>query len=268
MPVARWLRVDEPLASKPKFSLEIERTGQAQGETREVEVLPNMAAVGRTVADLGVPRNVLILLIGRGEDFVVPRGQTVIEPYDTLLMLGDAAALKEASEVLVSPHVRVRDAVPADDPLAALPMSTEERYLSKQVVVIGYGRVGRRICEALWMKGIPVVVVDQDREKIELLRDKGAPAVVGDASIPMTLVQAHVARAAMLIIATPDTMKVRQMAETARQLNSGIDVVVRTHSEMEASLLQQEETGDIFLGEEELAKNMVAHILDRMRAKN
>jgi CPA2 family monovalent cation:H+ antiporter-2 len=32
-----------------------------------------------------------------------------------------------------------------DDPLAELPMTTEARYLSRQVVLVGYGRVGRRI---------------------------------------------------------------------------------------------------------------------------
>ncbi|NLV43646.1 MAG: potassium/proton antiporter, partial [Candidatus Hydrogenedentes bacterium] len=87
MPLARLLKVDEPLASKPLYSLEIARAGQAQGETREVQVLPHMAAAGNTVADLVLPPDVLVLLIGRGEEFVVPRGQTRIEPYDTLLLL-------------------------------------------------------------------------------------------------------------------------------------------------------------------------------------
>src|SRR5262249_21006458 len=32
-----------------------------------------------------------------------------------------------------------------DDPLAELPTNTEEKYLSGQVVLVGYGRVGRRI---------------------------------------------------------------------------------------------------------------------------
>src|SRR5262245_2028952 len=36
-----------------------------------------------------------------------------------------------------------------DDPLAELPMSTDRRYLARQVVIVGYGRVGRHIAEAL-----------------------------------------------------------------------------------------------------------------------
>ncbi len=267
MPIARLLQVDEPLASRPRFSLEIERQGQAQGETREVEILPNMASVGRTVADLGVPPDVLILLIGRGDGYVVPRGQTRIEPYDTLLMLGKHDALRAAAGIVVAPPPpRVRVGQPAIDPLAALPMSTDEKHLSKQVVVVGYGRVGRRICEALAQRAIPFVVAEQSRELVEALRAKNVPAVVGDAADPMVLAQAHVARAAVLVIATPDTMKVRKMVETARALNPSVEILIRTHSEMEANLLQQENSGTVFLGEHELAISMTKHILDRMRA--
>lgn len=265
MPVARFLKVDEPLASRPAFSLAIERHGQAQGNTREVEILPNMAAVGRTVADLGVPPDVLILLIGRGEGFVVPRGQTQIEPYDTLLMLGDEDKLKEANRIIMSPPAAPKPLKVPVDPLAALPYTTDEKYLSKQVVLVGYGRVGRRIAELLAQKGIPYVVTDQSREIIEKLRESGVPAVVGDASDDIVLAQAHIAKAAMLIIATPDTMKVRKMVDTARKINPGIDVVIRSHSEMEARLLEQEETGKIFLGEHELANSISAYVLERLR---
>ena len=265
MPVARFLKVDEPLASRPAFSLAIERHGQAQGNTREVEILPNMAAVGRTVADLGVPAEVLILLIGRGEGFVVPRGQTRIEPYDTLLMLGDEDQLKEANAIILSPPAAPKPVKTPTDPLAALPYTTEEKYLSKQVVLVGYGRVGRRIAEQLAQRGIPYVVTDQNREIIEQLRASGVPAVVGDASTDIVLAQAHIANAAMLIIATPDTMKVRQMVDTARKINPGIDVVIRSHSEMEATLLEQEQTGRIFLGERELANSISAYVLEKLR---
>jgi CPA2 family monovalent cation:H+ antiporter-2 len=77
------------------------------------------------------------------------------------------------------------------------------------------------------------------------------------------LVQAHVAEAAMLVIATPDTLGVRKMVETARLLNPHIEVVVRSRSEDESELLRQERVGTIFFGDEELAKGMTAHVLQR-----
>jgi CPA2 family monovalent cation:H+ antiporter-2 len=95
---------------------------------------------------------------------------------------------------------------------------------------------------------------------------KGIPAVLGDAATDIVLVQAHVFRASMMIVATPDTMRVRQMVELARKLNPEIEVVVRTHSEMEAKLLEQEKAGRIFLGEQELANSITRHVMERLEA--
>ena len=150
-----------------------------------------------------------------------------------------------------------------DDPYAELPMSTERRYLEGQVVLVGYGRVGRRIADALRERDIPFVVAEQHRELVEDLRRGGTAAVSGDATDPAVLIQAHVADAAMLVITTPDTLSVRKMVETARLLNPPIEVVVRTYSADESELLRQEQVGTVFFGDEELAKGMLAHVLQR-----
>lgn len=150
-----------------------------------------------------------------------------------------------------------------DDPLAVLPMTVELTRLTGQVVLVGYGRVGRRIGEALTANGISFVVAEENREVVEQLRKQGIPAVSGDASDPNVLIQAHVHRARMLVIATPDTLDVRRMIEIARTVNPRIETVVRTHSEEEAALLEKENAGKVFLGEHELARSIIQHVLDR-----
>ena len=60
-----------------------------------------------------------------------------------------------------------------EDPLAVLPMSAERKYLEGQVVVVGHGRVGRRICGSLARRNIPFVVVEQNREYVEKIRSEG-----------------------------------------------------------------------------------------------
>ena len=111
--------------------------------------------------------------------------------------------------------------------------------------------------------GIPYVVAEQNREIVETLRAREIPAVSGDAAEPEVLIQAHIARADMLVIATPDTLNVRKVVEIARTLNPSIEVVVRTHNEEEAALLQNEHIGTVFLGEQELALGMTRHVLRR-----
>ncbi|MGH8510732.1 MAG: NAD-binding protein, partial [Gammaproteobacteria bacterium] len=151
-----------------------------------------------------------------------------------------------------------------DDPLAELPMTVDQNRLTGHIVLVGYGRVGRRIGEALNERGVPFVVAEQNRELVEQLRERGVPAVSGDASDPAVLIQAHIARARMLVIATPDTFHARQMIEIARTLNPAVETVVRTHTEEEAGLLQTENAGKVFMGEHELALGMTRYVLERI----
>ncbi len=155
-----------------------------------------------------------------------------------------------------------------DDPLAELPMSTDHKYLARQVVLVGYGRVGCRIAAALTAHDIPFVVAEQNRDLVEALRKADMAAVYGDAVDPSVLIQAHIARAYMLVIATPNTLDVRQIIHTARTLNPDIETVVRSHNEEEAGLLEQESGGKVFLGEETLAVAMTEHVLERARERN
>ena len=153
-----------------------------------------------------------------------------------------------------------------DDPLGQLPASVDANRLTGHVLLVGYGRVGRRIGEALMERGVPIVIAEQNREIVQELRDRGIPAVSGDASEPAVLVQAHVARAQMLVIATPDTFRARKMLEIAAALRPDAATVVRTHSEEDAALLVKEKAGKVFVGEHELALAMTRHVLERLAA--
>jgi CPA2 family monovalent cation:H+ antiporter-2 len=153
----------------------------------------------------------------------------------------------------------------SDDPLAELPMTVPQEKLTGQVVLVGYGRVGRHIARELTTHGVHFVVAEQNRGVVEALRKEGIPAVAGDAAEPAVLIQAHIARASVLVIAIADTFEVRAMIETARALNPSIQTVIRTHSESEADLLRKERAGRIFLGEQELAGNMAEYAISCLR---
>lgn len=153
------------------------------------------------------------------------------------------------------------------DPLAELPMETEREKLSGQVVLVGFGRVGRRIADDLVARGVHFVVAEQNREVVEQLRGRGIPAVAGNAAEPAVLIQAHITHAALLVIATPDTFHVRRMVEIARMLNPSVKVVVRSHNEGEAALLREETGGKVFVGEQELAASMTRHVMETLKER-
>lgn len=55
------------------------------------------------------------------------------------------------------------------DTFAELPITTERKFLEGQVVLVGYGLVGRRIARVLSKHSNPYVVAEQNRELVESL---------------------------------------------------------------------------------------------------
>jgi len=174
------------------------------------------------------------------------------------------AAIAPTQKWLRARSALARNLERSTDPLAELPATVDQSLLTGQVVLVGYGRVGRRIASVLDAQGIAYVVAEQNRELVEQLRARNVPAVSGDASDPAVLIQAHIARAGMLVIATADAFDVRKMVGIARKLNPKVEVVLRTHDEDDARLFEQDALGKVFFGEHELALGITRHIVERM----
>lgn len=153
------------------------------------------------------------------------------------------------------------------DPLAQLPTSVAPGALTGQVVLVGYGQVGRHIGSDLRAQGVSFVVAEQNRQIVDALRKDNVPAVSGDAATPEVLVQAHVARAAVLVITVRDVVRLRQMVAIARTLNPAIQVVLLSHNEEEAQLLRASDLGAVFLSKEELGRAMAAHVRAQLQSR-
>jgi CPA2 family monovalent cation:H+ antiporter-2 len=219
-------------------------------------VSASLAQIGEfsfILAGLGVQ---LELLPEQGQDLILA-GALISIALNPLVFHG----LAPLQEWLRSRSKAARALERSEDPLAQLPMSIDPSRLTGHVVVVGYGRVGQRIAEALIERDLPLVVAEENREVVERLRARGVPAVSGDASEPEVLIQAHIVRARVLVIATPDTFRARKMIEIARMLQPDVEIVVRTHTDQEAELLRREKADGVYLGEHELALAMIEHVL-------
>jgi len=147
---------------------------------------------------------------------------------------------------------------PAGD-LAGLPPGVAEDEMRDHVVLVGHGRVGAPVAEALAHQGIPYLVVEQNREEAAALRRRGLPVIYGDATRPTILEHAHLERARLLIVSTPDALQARLILDHARRENPDIDTVVRTHSDAERERLEHAGVGRAVIGERELALGIVRY---------
>jgi monovalent cation:H+ antiporter-2, CPA2 family len=230
--------------------------------------LTTALTVSTSLAQIG-EFSFILAALGTGLGVLPPEGQSLVVAGALF-----SIALNPLLFSLVEPArnwILLRSAVARQlemrvDPLAALPQSTETRYLAKHVVLVGYGTVGRGVAAALYAKDIPLVVVEQNRERVHALRAERRAAVSGDASDPTGLVQAHIAQAGLLVITIPDTTDVRPMLATARSLNPSIPVVVRAENAEEAQLLANEGVEHVLHAKAALADAMVDAALEALPA--
>jgi monovalent cation:H+ antiporter-2, CPA2 family len=219
--------------------------------------------VGASLAQIG-EFSFILAGLGVSLDLMPPEGESLILAGALISISINPlvfAAIEPAQSWIRSRSKLARALERSDDPLSELPASVNQDLLTGHVVLVGYGRVGRRIGDVLKSKSIPFVVAEQSRELVEALRDQNVPAVSGDASDPAVLIQAHVARARLLIVAIPDAAGVRKMVETAKTLNPRIEILLRTHTDEEAELLRRENLGTVFMSEHELAAAITRHAM-------
>lgn len=83
---ARWLKLETPVRDKI-HPLELDRTAGLTSELVDIEVPKDSMVIGKQIVGAGFPKGALIVLVGRGDEFIVPNGGTIIEVGDRLLML-------------------------------------------------------------------------------------------------------------------------------------------------------------------------------------
>jgi len=144
--------------------------------------------------------------------------------------------------------------------LARQEKSSEVR-LKGHAIIVGFGRVGEIIGEGLKSQGFPFVVVDEDRRRVEALRDLGLNAVYGDATASGVLDAAGVKCAQLLIVAIPQGFQKRRIVELAREANLSIDTAVRTHRASEVAYLKEKGVGLAIMGEREVGFGLLHYAL-------
>lgn len=99
--VSKLLKVDAPFAKKRNYPIEFEKSEGIDAELTDVIVPYESVAAGKRIADLNTPDKCLIMLISRGDKFIIPSGPTVLEGGDVLLVLANKEDLSILQQSLI-----------------------------------------------------------------------------------------------------------------------------------------------------------------------
>ncbi|KAA0239936.1 MAG: potassium/proton antiporter [Chlorobiota bacterium] len=96
--VAKLLKVDAPFPKKLYSPIEFESKPGDTNDLYDFMISDNSPLVGKSIVELGLPKESLIVMINRNEQYVVPAGGTLIEQGDILLVLTNKKTIEEVKK--------------------------------------------------------------------------------------------------------------------------------------------------------------------------
>lgn len=145
------------------------------------------------------------------------------------------------------------------DPSTPMP----QMDLSRHAVICGFGSVGQQIASVLDQHKFSYMVIELDPATIKNLRERGIPALYGDASNPEILSHASLDKARILICAAPDYMATEMIVRNARKINPKLDIIARVHRDEDSEVLKNAGVTELVLPYFEGSMEMVRHTLYR-----
>ncbi len=124
-------------------------------------------------------------------------------------------------------------------------------------IVVGYGRVGSVIGEALRAARLPMLVIEDGNVAAAGIAGPGLEVIIGNASDPQVLAAAAPAAARAIFVAVPNAFEAGSIVEQARAANPALPIIARAHSEAERQHLVDHGATHTIIAERELALEML-----------
>lgn len=161
-------------------------------------------SLGKTLSDLRLPQGARLVHVRRGEEFLVPRGDTRLRAGDKIIAMGEHKSCAKLGALLCNQRRRPKDAA-----------------------VIGGGRVGRAVTRGLMKAGWRVTVVDKCEERCRKVAENTEALVLhGDGTDVAFLEQEGIADRQVVIAVTDSDEKNLLVSLVVKQLG-GPRVVTR-----------------------------------------
>ncbi|NDJ58610.1 Kef family K(+) transporter [Enterobacteriaceae bacterium 4M9] len=129
--------------------------------------------------------------------------------------------------------------------------------ICNHVLLVGFGRVGSLLGQHLIEQGMPLVVIETSRNRVDELRERGVRAVLGNAANEEIMALAHLDCARWLLLTIPNGYEAGEIVAAAREKNPNIEIIARAHYDDEVEYITERGANQVVMGEREIANTML-----------
>jgi CPA2 family monovalent cation:H+ antiporter-2 len=132
--------------------------------------------------------------------------------------------------------------------------------MEDHVILVGHGRVGSMVAEALQAANTPFVVIEDSEVTAVKLREAGITVLDGNAVKSGVLAAANLTKARQLVVAIPDAFEAGQVIQQARAACQTLPIIARAQNDPGAEHLTAMGADTVIMGEVEIARGMIARL--------
>ncbi|MEM3227913.1 MAG: NAD(P)-binding protein [Candidatus Micrarchaeaceae archaeon] len=135
--------------------------------------------------------------------------------------------------------------------------------ISDHAIVCGYGIVGEKVVESLLNKGVKFVIIENDAQKVEKIKELGYNVVNGDATTSRALKEASIETAKAVAVAMDNDAKDLFAVLTARDLNQKAFIATRASDQFVKEKLIEAGADYVVLPQKSASKEILDEILKK-----
>ena len=119
----------------------------------------------------------------------------------------------------------------------------EEDVASASIVIVGFGRVGRRVGQILEMRKVPYVAVDNEADVVKRERSAGRSVFYGDARQPDVLKSLGVGDTGLIVVTVDNFQLAEQVVSSLHRTFPKLEILARGHDLEHCRTLQAQGAG-------------------------
>src|SRR5690606_16339221 len=123
------------------------------------------------------------------------------------------------------------------------------------------GRVGRELARLLQERGVPLVLIEADRDRVTQARAHGFTTIFGNAAAQAVLKEARPDTAQLAILAVPHALEAGEVVARMKSSRAGITVLARARSEAEVKHRLDHGADAAVLAERDLAYSLADMVM-------
>ena len=139
---------------------------------------------------------------------------------------------------------------------------SEQNDLHDHIIVLGYGRLGRKICEKLDKRKVKYIAIEHNIYNVKEAQKEGKNVIFGNAANKTILKSVNIKDSAVVIVALDNSEKLHLICDVLTQVIINSKVIIKVDKFKEKDDLTEEFPDyEILVGTEQMARGMVDSVL-------